>query len=79
MCLFGILKIALGVPAGTEGFRFGAEMHVEIHALLQVSRTPVEKMLTGFHWALGRGRGEERCEGVLWGGLEGLMLFCSAK
>lgn len=29
MYLFGILKIALGVPEGTEGFRFGAEFHVE--------------------------------------------------
>lgn len=37
MYLFGILKIALGVPERTEGFRFGAELHVEIPAPLQVS------------------------------------------
>lgn len=30
MYLFGILKIALGVPESTEGFRFGVELHVEI-------------------------------------------------
>lgn len=41
MYLFGILQIALGVPEGTEGFRFGAELRVEIPALLQVSGAPV--------------------------------------
>lgn len=30
MYLFGILKIALGDPESTEGFRFGVELHVEI-------------------------------------------------
>jgi len=42
MYLFGILKIALGVPESTEGFRFGAGLRVEIPAPLPVSRVPVK-------------------------------------
>lgn len=41
MYLFGILEIALGVPESAEGFRSGAELRVEIPALLRVSRAPV--------------------------------------
>lgn len=63
MYLLGILKIALGVPESTEGFRFGVELHMEILSVPQVSRVPVEKMLAGLHWVLAMGRGEDHIKG----------------
>lgn len=77
MYLFGILKIALGVPESTEGFRFGTGLLVEIPAPLPASRVWVNtggKDADRAYWALRRrGRGEKLDEGFFWGGLNGYM------
>lgn len=60
MYLLGILKIALGVPESTEGFRFGVELHVELpFTASSVQGTSGEDAGR----VLGRGRGEELHQG----------------
>lgn len=78
MHLFGILKIALGVPESTEGFWkiwcwIARGDACTASSVQGTSRGSGEKMLTGLLWVLRRGRGEELREGGLWGGLKGYI------